>query len=247
MDALQVPILCYHRVHKDDDPTIPEVVPGEYCGHVTESVFKMQMKWLADSGFQTITHMDIMRWLYEDIDFQEKKLIAIDFDDARLNVFEVAFPIMREYGFIGTVFVVSELASGNLPEMMKFPAMNWEHLSTLLTKGWWIGAHTANHSRLVDLYNTDRGEEKVEIELSKDYNKIKKHLGIETLNFAYPQGNWNEQVEVIVRKYYRTARLWHNDFSPLFNTHKTNPYRLNSLNVSMLVTEDNFKTVLFKI
>ena len=65
MRSPQVPILCYHRVHSDDDPMMPQVITGQYCGHVTESVFRNQMKWLAENGITTVTHLDIMKWIYE--------------------------------------------------------------------------------------------------------------------------------------------------------------------------------------
>ncbi len=244
MNNIKIPILCYHRVHSDDDPMIPKVIQGQYCGHVTRSVFKNQMKLLAEHGYKTVTHLDLMKWIYEGVEFPQKKLVAIDFDDARLNVLENAFPIMREYGFTGTVFVISELASGNLPKMADFPAMTWEHLGKLKNAGWTIGSHTATHSSLAKLFNSNGGSEKVEIELRKSKHKIKKYLGVNPLNFAYPTGNRNEKVEAIVKKYYRTARLWQNDFKLAFNIQKTNPYRLVSMNISMLVTENDFKTIL---
>ena len=247
MKNQQIPILCYHRVHSDDDPQIPAVVKGSYCGHVTQSIFQKQMKWLVENGFTTVTHLDIMKWIYEGIDFPSEKVVAIDFDDNRLNVLENALPIMREYGFTATVFIISELAAGNLPQMIEFPAMNWEHLGRLVDAGWIMGAHTATHVRLAELYNTEVGPEKVETELKQSLETIKENLGVDVPNFAYPTGNWSEQVEPIVKKYYRTARLWQNDFSLKFNTKQTDPYRLLAMNISMQTPDNSFRTILSKI
>ncbi len=244
MEVLKIPILCYHRVHSDNDPMTPKVVPGKYCGHVTESVFRKQMKWLAEEGFVTVTHLDIMRWIYKEIELPQRKIVAIDFDDGRLNVFENAFPIMHEYGFSATVFVISDLVSGKLPKLANFSAMNWEHLDQLKNAGWTIGGHTATHTPLTKLFNTDGGAEKVETELKKCQESVKENLGIIPLNFAYPTGDWNEQVELLVKKHYRTARLWQNDFKPTFNTQKTNPHRLSSINLNMLITEQKFNIIL---
>lgn len=53
--ASRLPILCYHRVHLDNDPRTPPVVEGEYCGHVTLSVFRRQMTMLtSDDEFRHI-------------------------------------------------------------------------------------------------------------------------------------------------------------------------------------------------
>ncbi len=243
--AVKIPILCYHRVHADDDPAAPAVVDGQYCGHVTQSVFRRQMKLLAENGFTTVTHRDIMNWICEGTELPAEKPVAIDFDDNRLNVFENALPMMREHGFKGTIFVISELAAGNLPDLMQFPAMDWNHLATLKNDGWTIGAHTATHAHLAKLYGTDGGPEKVEKELQTSSESIKKYLGIDAPNFAYPSGDWNEQVETVVKKYYRTARLWQNNFEQAcFNTHRTDPYRLQTMNISMQISNRKFENIL---
>ena len=151
---------------------------------------------------------------------------------------------MEEFGFKATVFVISELADGNLPEMQQFPAMDWTHLSRLRNVGWCIGSHTATHKNLAELYQTTGGAEKVEWELAHSQQQIKQNLGVDAINFAYPNGNWSEDVESIVKKYYKSARLWQNEFSMCFNTKSTDPYRLVAMNISMQTSEDNFKNIL---
>ena len=241
-----VPILLYHRVHKDDDPTMPAVVKGQYCGHVTLSVFKNQMAELAKRGFSVATHRQIMEWLLEKKPLPKGKVIAIDFDDNRRNVFENAFPVMEQYGFKGTIFTISNLADGKLPGMEEtFGALHWKELEVLKDSGWTIGAHTVTHPDLVELYEQVDGEAKVEYEISHSREHIEKELGIKVENFAYPMGRWNEKVEKIVKKYYRTARLWESKTeSKSLNTVKTHPYRLMGTNISMLNTEKNFQDIL---
>jgi len=239
------PILCYHRVHSDDDPATPDVMEGQFCGHVTRSVFRMQMQILAENGFSTVTHNDIGAWLYEGKELPEGRLVGIDFDDNRLNVYENAFPVMNEYGYKGTVFVISRLASGELPSLMQFPAMNWEKLSELKEAGWTIGAHTASHAQLAKLSEAEGGLDKVDLELKTCVEEIKENLGFQADCFAYPYGNWNEDVEVLVKKYFRTARQWRPDFHTAgYNTLETDPYRLQSFNVSMQTSEGDFLEIL---
>ena len=124
-DAMRrIPILTYHRVHSDDDPGMPAVSPGGHCGHVTLSVFQRQMAVLAERGFRTVQHGDIGDWLYGRAELPTGPVVALDFDDNRLNVYENAAPAMDEHGFTGTVWAISRLADGNLPEYQKFPWMN---------------------------------------------------------------------------------------------------------------------------
>ncbi len=240
-----VPILVYHRVHKDNDPTAPEVIPGQYCGHVTLSVFKKQMASIADAGFTVVTHTDIIAWLLDDRPLPKGKVLAIDFDDNRKNVLENAFPVMQEYGFKGTMFVISLLADGRLPAMEgDFGALYWDQLAILKDSGWTIGAHTVTHPYLTELYNEENGIAKVDDELHQSQQAIEKELGVKPECFAYPAGYWNEQIEKIVKRYYRTARLWGHEFSIYYNKLTEDPYRLKSTNISMLTREEVFQSIL---
>jgi len=241
--SARVPILCYHRVHADDDPSTPAVVPGEYCGHVTASVFARQMRMLADGGFKVVTHRELMGWLLDGETLPDAPVAAIDFDDNRLNVFENAFPIMREFGFRGTAFVVSALAEGKLPHMQSYPWMDWTDLAILKDSGWTVGAHTVSHLPLGKLFD-EQGAEAVEREMIGCAEMIKRRLGIDAPNFAYPQGDWREEVEQIVKRHCRTARHWNPEGLVEYNTTRTNPHRLQAINISMRVTDEQFRGIL---
>ena len=246
-ENIEIPILCYHRVHADDDPDIPKVKSGEYCGHVTVSVFKRHMALLSENGFTVVTHHVIAEWLYGERALPAGPLVAVDFDDNRLNVFENAFPIMREYGFKGTVFCVSRLAYGELPEMQAYPWMNWSHLGELMEHGWVVGGHTASHVHLAQLYmgaSGVGGPERVLKELTDCDEAIRKELGIVTAHFAYPSGDWSAEVEAFVARRYRTARLWFGDDQVMLNDFKTHPYRLKAVNASMNMSDDMLNAVL---
>ena len=241
----RVPILCYHRVHADADPTAPAVVPGQYCGHVTVSRFAAQMDILAAAGFQVVTHYELMKWLSAGGDLPAGKLAAIDFDDNRRNVFDNAFPILQQHGFRATVFVISELAAGRLPGMAdKYPAMGWVELRRLRDAGWTMGAHTETHQPLVELYADGAGAAAVERELAASRRCLERELGVLFPNFAYPTGSWNPDVERLVQRHYSTARHWQGAGSPAYNTAETDPFRLQAINISMLTEPDAFRAVL---
>ncbi len=245
--ALQkVPILCYHRVHSDDDPDTPPIRPGTYCGHVTRSVFQWQMEQLAKRGFSTITRPQLYAWLTGKAKLPAAKVVAIDFDDNRLNVMENAVPIMKRYGFTGTAFTISSWADGRESEDMKvFPVMGWRELAKLVKLGWTIGAHTVNHPDLAKLSKKENGLKLVEQEMSGCNEEIRRHLGITPLDFTYPDGLWNEDVEKVARRYYRTIRHWSTTDTPM-NTAATAPYRLQAINISMLMDKKTFLGILDK-
>ena len=240
----KVPILVYHRVHSDDDPSMPPVSPDIHCGHVTLSTFRRQMAALADRGFTTVSHEQIGNWLYGQEDLPEGPVAVLDFDDNRLNVFENALPVMKEYGFTGTVFVVSRLADGNLPGFQTYPRMNWDHLGKLLDFGWEIAAHTATHkfaAQLLRGFSGPDGVKRLIEEIVECNEAIERHLGIKTAHFTYPGGDWDQAAEAFIVRYYKTARHWVCDDRPYeYNTYETNPYRLQSINISMHMSEKRF-------
>lgn len=244
----QVPILAYHRVHLDDDPAMPAVRPDNHCGHVTLSVFRRQMAALADRGFTTVHHEQIANWLYGRQDLPSGRVIALGFDDNRLNILENAEPVMAEYGFTGTVWTISRLADGNLPASQVYPWLNWDHLGQLRDKGWEIGAHTASHYMgppLVRGTHGPDGPRRYIDELVECNQAIERHLGFVPKQFAYPGGEWNDQVEALVVRFYETARHWICDDRPYRpNTFDTNPYRLQAINVSMHMPQQVYLNLL---
>ncbi|MFH0965366.1 MAG: polysaccharide deacetylase family protein [Planctomycetota bacterium] len=239
----RVPILCYHRVHRDDDcpPTPPA---GEYCGHVSLTTFRRQMQYLVERRFRTVTHRDLAEWILADKPIPERA-VAIDFDDNRIHVFENAFPVLESLGMVATVFVVSQLADGaDLGHMSRpYGAMRWKELTILKDAGWLIGAHTRTHKYLADLYPAPGGPREVAEELLGCQEEIARHLGETPAHFAYPAGSWNAEVETLVKRWYRTARLWSPDPSAVYNTRTTDPYRLQAINVSAQLPFETFKEI----
>jgi len=205
------------------------------------------MAMLADRGFRVVTHHVLMKWLYGEQDLPAGPVACIDFDDNRLNVFEHAFPIMNEYDFKGTVFVISRLADGDLPDLQIYPWMNWQHLGELAEASWTIGAHTASHMHLAQLLKGADGldgDRRVQDELVTCNEAFERELGFQPDHFAYPSGDWSEQVEALVVRYYRTARDWCGSDHLRLNTFMTHPYRLIGVNVSMTMTDAMFSRLL---
>lgn len=267
MDEQRVPVLCYHRLYHDDDSLAPPVQPGTYCGHVLRSTFERQMRYLAERGCSVITHADLLAWLADEQPIPERSVL-VDFDDNRLSVLEHAYPILRDHGWPATVFVISCLADGQSPwGPGDYPALSWRELDHLVEAGWLIGAHTRTHPWLDELYDEPDGPQRVEEELAGCKADIQHYLGLVAGTFAYPGGRNRPEVEEMVHRYYRSARLWDpggpipvgnlgQTASPLasywqsptfkepgnpvfYNTQGTDRYRIQANNISEL-TDDAF-------
>ena len=245
---LKVPILCYHRVHADDDPRTPEVAPGKYCGHVTLSQFERQMDYLRGQGYHALTQDDLGAWLLEGKG-PPAKAVAINFDDNRYNVLENALPVLRAREFVATMFVITDLADGvNLWENDQ-PALMWEHLARLVESGWCIGSHTKTHVTLGSSDRPTRDSAHMIDEVAGSQEVIRRMLGVKCDNFSYPVGTIDEAADTLVRQYYKTARLWQEHPqpppAPTYErvTRHTDPHRLFGINVNVMTSFERFQEI----
>ena len=262
---MRVPILCYHRVHLDDDPQMPLVPPAhqfdeanenplagltECCGHTRYSMFCRQLDYLIEKRFTTVTHAQLYEAIVKGMPIPEPA-VAIDFDDNRTQALRVAFPAMRDRGMVGNMWVISQLAAGaDLGDTMSRPFgytdwnLHWDGIHQLKEAGWLIGAHTRTHPFLGELINEEDGTVRVEAELRDSQIEIAEQLGETPLHMAYPGGSYDERVEITVKRYYRTARIWAPHSLFVYNDRDTNPYRLNASNISEQVPIEAFRKLI---
>ena len=235
--ANQIPILTYHRVHPEHEITLPND-----AGRVNLGKFRRQMDYLAERGVSTVTHHDLAAWLYEGVELPEPA-VAIDFDDNRLHIFEHAFPILRERGFRGTVFTVTDLADQKpLPAMDGFPAMDWQHLGQLLDAGWCIAPHTRRHLFLTGPQQGVKDLDEAREEMAGSLERVRSAMGVDAPYFAYPGGCWTKDLEAIAKTLFKTARLWETSLAggiPLVNCH-SDPYRLVGINIALDTSFESF-------
>ena len=241
-----VPILTYHRVHADDDPTMPDVVPGQYCGHVKRSQFEQQMDYLHDRGFDTLTQDDLATWL---VDGREPppKSVAINFDDNRCNVLENALPVLRARGFVATMVVITDLADGLELWENDYPALSWDDLAELVEAGWCIGSHTKTHVSFGSGFQPVHDEAHAIDEIAGSQEVIRRRLGVECDHFAYPWGTVDEAADTLVRHYYKTARVWQDQPQALpaagyeYVNVMTDPHLLGCVHMSARMSLEQFR------
>jgi peptidoglycan/xylan/chitin deacetylase (PgdA/CDA1 family) len=85
-------------------------------------------------------------------------------------------------------------------ERDRFGLMSWQQIQNLDPNLITIGSHTATH---IDLPQAD--PERLDRELSRGKEILESRLDRRVEHFAYPNGNFNQQVLPFVRKYYSSA------------------------------------------
>ena len=120
-------------------------------------------------------------------------VISIAFDDNYQNQYEYAFPLMENYGIVGTFYVRTD-------RMGISGYMTAEQLRDLQSAGNEIGSHSHTHTTFTSLSETAIRNE---CSISK---QILEEEGLTVRNFAYPNGPTSNTIDSIVSEYYRSGR-----------------------------------------
>jgi peptidoglycan/xylan/chitin deacetylase (PgdA/CDA1 family) len=96
----RVPVLMYHRIADDGPEQLARF-------RTSPRQFAAQMAWLKSNGYYTVTSSDIVRHC------QGRQLrgrpVLITFDDATIDFFDAAFPVLARHRFGAEVFAVTAL------------------------------------------------------------------------------------------------------------------------------------------
>ncbi len=184
----RVPILCYHRV-----VTVP-LFNTKHGIWVKAQNFKEQMKLLASKGYHTIS-LDMLASKTQ----LPQKPIIITFDDGYQDNYLYAFPILKEYGFTATIFLVSGQISGvnqwDIPSGEESAnLLSIDEIQEMAEYGISFGGHTVTHPHLPQL-SMNKAREEI-VQCKKALEKIIKQEGT---SFCYPYGEFNPEIKQIVR------------------------------------------------
>ena len=177
-----VPILLYHHILEGKSPNPYSVSAGN---------FQEQLSYLKEYEYHTISLSQLIQAITVGADLPEKSII-LTFDDGNKNVYLNAFPLMKEFGFIGEVYIIANRidAEGFLTR---------EQIKELLSSGWEIGSHGMKHIDLVLNPEASRDE------IGTSKKKIEDMLDINLTSFAYPYGkatkitmDWVRQIGYLV-------------------------------------------------
>src|SRR5437667_2756801 len=132
----QTIIYCYHRL----------VDKVRYPGtEITPAVFEAEMKELKDRGITVISLQDLLAWKRGEKNIPPRCAV-ISFDDGWKSQYEVAWPIMKKFGYTFTMFIYTEGVAG--ASLGGGQACTWEMLADMRDNGIDIEAHSATHQDL---------------------------------------------------------------------------------------------------
>lgn len=150
---------------------------------------------------QSIGEISVKKWPDD-----KKSAFSFTFDDGYLTDYEYVRPVMNQFGFKATFYVIADFLTDNPPGNWRYGT--WWHFKQLAQDGHEIGSHMMTHSDLTKMsignINTP-GTVQYEMYQSKRRieEKIPGHLCI---TCAYPYTNHNSSVDNIAKMYYQAGR-----------------------------------------
>lgn len=164
-----IPILMYHSVKYEKDNPV----------RIAKEKFREQMKYLKDNGYTTLT-LDEAYAFFQSNTPVPIKSVVLTFDDGYIDNYTTAYPILKEYGFKATIFVITGYIG-------KGEYLTETQIKELDEYGMDIQSHTVNHENLSELsYDKQLGTLKEsKVTLESILNKEIKYI-------AYPYGKYNK-------------------------------------------------------
>ena len=185
-----IPILTYH--HTEQAPPKGFAMRSLW---VTPSSFSTQMRWLSRLGYRGLSMSELVPYLRGE---KKGKVVGITLDDGYQSNVSHALPILKQYGFSATCYVVSgRLGQHNEWDaalgMAKATLMGVDEMRTWVDAGMEVGSHTCSHA---DLNQLSLAEARHELLQSK--SDLENLLQKPVTQFCYPYGHFSPEHEALV-------------------------------------------------
>jgi len=160
---------------------------------VSPKRFASHLRALRQAGYHSISLRQLFDHLMRGRPLPPKPII-ITIDDGYADAYTNAFPLLREYGFTASFFVITDFVNERRPEYV-----SWDQLREMAAAGMEIGCHSRNHPDL-------RGK-------SVDYlvwqalgckESIELELGFHPRFISYPSGGYDQRTIDV----FHSAHYW---------------------------------------
>ena len=189
----EIPVIMYHRVINKSENE------GIYGTYIYEDIFRKHLQYLKDKNYTVITFKDLDKIGWRNRFEKGKKYIILTFDDGYKDNYDLAFPILKEFDFKATIFLMGKSAYNEWDVKAggerKFSLMSVEMIKEMQDYGIEFGAHTFNHPKLNTLSN-----EEIEHQIVDVKKPLEEKIGKEIITFAYPYGILNDYAKEMAKK-----------------------------------------------
>lgn len=169
----RIVVLMYHSINHDPHD------PGNIL-RIPKVKFAAQMKWLYTNGYKTLSLDELYDAVSKGKPVPEKSVV-LTFDDGYRDNYTAAFPVIKQYHFKATVFMITSKIGDR-----KNGYLSANELKEMDNNGFSVESHTVTHSDLSSLSYARQYKE-----LSDSKSALQALLGHSIDYIAYPSGYYN--------------------------------------------------------
>ncbi len=184
------------------------------------------------TGMTTTVLIDDIR-----VNYTGTPTCVLTLDDGSASVYDIAYPIMKERGLVGTCFVVPDLIGSNDAFYM-----NLSEIQDLQNNGWEISSHTMSHPDLTTLSDAD-----LRYQLNSSFEWLVENGFREkpARVLSYPGGIYNSTVTNAASDVYYLARTVNTSTNELHvQPEQEIRLELKQMETTNLVSSDQINTTL---
>jgi peptidoglycan/xylan/chitin deacetylase (PgdA/CDA1 family) len=180
---VRVPIVMYHYISSPPDDA------DAYRRDLSTppDAFRAQMEYLFYQGYSAIALDDLDRALLTGMPLPAKPII-LTFDDGYVDQYSHAFPILREFGFSGTFFIITARADAGDPAYL-----SWSQIAEMAAAGMHMASHTKDHPDL-----RGRDYDFLVYQILGSLESLAAYTGRMPDAFAYPAGQYDDAVLAVL-------------------------------------------------
>lgn len=174
-----IPVLMYHSINYEKNNIL----------RVPKDKFAAEMKWLYDNGYTTLSLDEVCDAVSNKKEVPEKSVV-LTFDDGYKDNYESAFPVLKQYNFKATVFMITDEIGDS-----KNGYLTAEQIKEMDAGGMRIESHTVDHPDLNTLSYKQQYKE-----LTKSKAELETLLGRPVNFVAYPSGEYDSNTIKAAKK-----------------------------------------------
>jgi len=196
-----IPILLYHSIGNQVSSS-----SRFFTWSTTPSNFTLQMSYLHENNYTPITVSKFVESINDKAAKLPQNPVLITFDDGFADFYAHAFPVLQDYSFVSTMYIIPTLVGETSRWLCRIgedkrPIMSWEQIREIEANGVECGAHSCTHPQLDML-----SPKKAHNEIIQSKSELENELGHAVSTFAYPYGYFNQRVRnTVVQAGYTSA------------------------------------------
>lgn len=172
-------VFVYHRFGDDKHAST----------NTTLQELEKEFKYFKDNGYKVVKLSQIIEKVKNKEEVPDN-WVALTIDDSYKSFYENGLPIFKKYNYPFSVYVYVEATQKGYGDFM-----TWEQLKDASKYGE-IGLHSYSHAHLTKISTS-----KVYSDTKKAIEIFKQKLGFEPKSYAYPYGEYNQEVKETIKKF----------------------------------------------